>query len=69
MATANHGGQTLAIGYDPDRSTFPRPSAEAPDGCAARLSLYGRYLMAEDNGVCGGLNVNFTGLYVRVSPK
>lgn len=59
-------GRTLAVGYDPDRSDLPAPDA-ATDGCAARLSLYGRYLVVEDNGGCGGMNVTFSGLYVRVS--
>lgn len=58
-------GQTLAIGYDPDRSGFPPAQDETPDGCAAKLELLGRYLMVEDNGMCGGLNVSFTGIYVR----
>jgi hypothetical protein len=60
-------GQVLAIGYDPDRSAFPPSEHEAPDICAAQLELHGRYLMVEDNGRCGGLNVSFTGLYVRVA--
>ncbi len=57
-------GQILAIGYDPVRSDLPAPDA-ATDGCAARLSLYGRYLVVADNGGCGGMNVTFSGLYVR----
>jgi len=60
-------GQVLAIGYDPDRSVFPPSEHEAPDICAAQLELHGRYLMVEDNGRCGGLNVSFSGLYVRVA--
>ncbi|MCI0735510.1 MAG: hypothetical protein L0Y50_04460 [Beijerinckiaceae bacterium] len=56
--------QTLAIGYDPGRSRFP-PAQDGED-CAARLRLLGRYLTVEDNGACGGMNVSFTGLYVRV---
>jgi hypothetical protein len=59
-------GQTLAIGYDPDRSAFPPSQDQAPDACAAKLDLYGRYLVVEDNRGCGGLNVSFTGTYVRV---
>jgi len=55
--------QVLAVGYNPDRSGFP-PSQVAPD-CAARLRLFGRYLAVEDNGACGGLNVSFSGIYVR----
>jgi len=59
-------GQTLAIGYDPDRSDFPPGKDEPPNSCAAKLELYGRYLVVEDNRGCGGLNVSFTGTYVRV---
>jgi len=59
-------GRTLAIGYDPDRSGFPPAPDETPDGCAAKLELLGRYLMVEDNSMCGGLNVSFTGIYVRM---
>jgi hypothetical protein len=59
-------GHTLAIGYDPDRSGFPPAKDAAPDSCAAKLELYGRYLVVEDDGLCGGLNVSFTGIYVRV---
>ncbi len=60
-------GPTLAIGYDPDRSSFPSAPDAASDSCSAQLNLYGRYLMVEDNGRCGGVNVSFTGVYVRVS--
>jgi hypothetical protein len=59
-------GQTLAIGYDPDRSGFPPGKDAPPDSCAAKLELYGRYLVVEDNMGCGGFNVSFTGTYVRV---
>jgi hypothetical protein len=59
-------GQVLAIGYDPDRSAFPSAKDAAPEDCAAKLELHGRYLVVEDNRGCGGLNVSFTGIYVRV---
>jgi len=59
-------GQTLAIGYDPDKSGFPPGKDQPPEDCAAKLELYGRYLVVEDNLGCGGLNVSFTGIYVRV---
>lgn len=59
-------GHTLAIGYDPDRSGFPPATDQAPEDCAAKLELYGRYLVVEDNRGCGGANVSFTGTYVRV---
>jgi hypothetical protein len=57
-------GQTLAIGYDPDRSGFPPANDEAL--CAAKLELYGRYLVVEDDGMCGGSGASFDGIYVRV---
>jgi hypothetical protein len=59
----------LAIGYDPDQSGFPPADDAAPDICTAELELYGRYLVVDDNGKCGGLNVTFSGLYVRVNSK
>jgi hypothetical protein len=37
----------------------------ATDGCAVRMRLAGPYLLVEDNRMCGGLNVSFTGLYTR----
>jgi hypothetical protein len=61
-------GQALAIGYDPDRSGFP-PADDAAADCAAQLQLFGRYLMVRDNNKCGGMNVSFTGLYVRAGAK
>ena len=60
-------GQVLAIGYDPDRSEFPPADDAASDVCAAKFELYGRYLLVEDNGRCGGVNVSFSGLYVRTN--
>ncbi len=68
-ASGKPRGQVLAIGYDPDRSGFPPAKAAASDICAAQLELYGRYLTVEDNGGCGGVNVSFTGLYVRTNSK
>lgn len=63
--TSRPRAQLLAIGYDPDRSGYP-PAAEAAE-CAAKLELYDRYLIVEDNERCGGLNVTFSGLYVRAN--
>ena len=65
--TGKPGGHVLAIGYDPERSAFPPSEQEAPDICAAKLELYGRYLLVEDNQRCGGVNVTFTGFYVRIN--
>lgn len=41
-------------------------SFEAAKGeCAVRLRRLGPYLLVEDNQSCGGMNVTFSGLYVR----
>lgn len=65
--TSRPRNQLLAIGYDPDRSGFPPAEEAAPDICAAKLELYDPYLIVEDNERCGGLNVTFSGLYVRAN--
>jgi hypothetical protein len=61
--------RVLAISYDPDRSGFPPAEDAASEVCAAKLELVGRYLVVEDNGRCGGVNVSFNGLYVRADSK
>jgi hypothetical protein len=63
--TGRPRGRVLAIGYDPDRSVVPPDGETAEDGCAAKLELYGRYLIVVDNGRCGGVNVSFSGVYIR----
>jgi hypothetical protein len=41
-------------------------SLKPDDGCAAKFELLSnRYLYVEDNQRCGGLNVSFTGLYIK----
>lgn len=35
------------------------------DGCAVTLERRGPYLLANDNGRCGGNNVRFVGIYMR----
>lgn len=37
----------------------------AADGCELNLWAVGPWLLAADNGACGGLNVSFSGLYTR----
>lgn len=53
----------LGEGYDGTKP-MNRDNAE----CQARLRLYGRYLVAEDNGMCGGMGVSFSGIYVQLKP-
>jgi hypothetical protein len=45
-----------------------QPVTAAPEDefrCRVRLRLLGPYLLAEDNNMCGGANVTFTGTYRR----
>lgn len=51
----------LGEGYDGSR-----PFGEDRSECRAKLRLFGPYLVVEDNGGCGGNNVSFTGVYVRL---
>ncbi len=53
----------IGVGENYDGSQPPREGSDF--GCEARLRLLGRYLVAEDNMQCGGMNVRFNGIYVR----
>lgn len=57
-------GNMLALGEGYDGS---KPFGDDRSECRAKLRLFGRYLVVEDNGGCGGLNVSFTGVYVRLA--
>jgi hypothetical protein len=35
-------------------------------GCTVYMTLMGRFIYGFDNGRCGGINVNFAGLWKRV---
>jgi hypothetical protein len=54
-------GNLIAIGPDYDGKIPPEPFKG--DDCRVRLRLFGPYLAVEDNLLCGGLNVTFTGVY------
>ena len=41
---------------------------EGPDSCTIDMTLLGRYILAEDNMQCGGMNVRFQGIWRRVGP-
>jgi hypothetical protein len=56
-------GNAVAMGEGYTTPTNP-PSTDAYE-CQARLRLYGRYLVVEDNLQCGGMNVSFIGIYIR----
>jgi hypothetical protein len=57
----------LGVGENYDGSGPPRDGAD--NGCEARLRLLGRYLIADDNLQCGGMNVSFKGIYVRAGKE
>jgi hypothetical protein len=38
------------------------------DSCTVDLTLVGRYVIAEDNSECGGMNVRFGGIWKRAAP-
>lgn len=47
-------------------SDDPATSFEAvKEGCAVRMRRIAQYLLVEDNNNCGGINVSFSGLYVK----
>jgi hypothetical protein len=58
----------FSIGDTAEGGSTARPVTEAPDDefrCRVRLRLLGPYLLVEDNNMCGGANVTFTGTYRR----
>jgi hypothetical protein len=60
--TAVPHGNLIALGEGYDGSSSPDPDKS---DCLARLRLFGRYLVVEDNHNCGGVNVSFDGVYTR----
>jgi hypothetical protein len=51
-----------ALVADDDIASF---EAASNDSCVVRMRAAGPYLIVEDNRVCGGMNVSFSGLYQR----
>ncbi|MDK6076950.1 hypothetical protein [Massilia varians] len=58
---ANFGGMHGVLEVQGNRATAAQGS------CQVALTRIGRYLVADDNGDCGGINVRHTGVYVRLS--
>jgi hypothetical protein len=40
-------------------------AADAPDPCVVDLTLAGEFLFVDDNRMCGGNNVAFSGIFIR----
>jgi hypothetical protein len=55
--------ETLSFGMGED-GTLPYENADEYD-CKIQMQRLGPYLLANDNGMCGGHNVTFTGIYRR----
>lgn len=43
--------------------------ASDPDACEVRMTLAGRFLIVDDNRMCGGHNASFDGIFVRSGQK
>ena len=56
-------GNMIAVGEGYDGT---KPFGDDRSECRVKLQLFGRYLVVEDNMACGGMNVSFTGIYVRL---
>jgi hypothetical protein len=65
-----HGGYTSHLG---DTKGMATPIANhlhfvegGPGSCSIDLTLLNRYILAEDNQACGGLNARFQGIWKRI---
>ena len=56
---ANYGGIEAALTVQGSKATG------AEGACQVVLTRVGKYLVADDNGACGGMNVRHTGVYLR----
>jgi hypothetical protein len=61
-AIAHYGGMTGTLEVHGSRGSA------AEGDCQVTLARIGKYLVADDNGACGGVNVRHTGMYFRL-PK
>lgn len=57
-------GMAMGENYTDPAKLLP----DDPGECRARFRLFGRYLVVQDSGGCGGMNVSFSGIYVRLKP-
>ena len=59
-----HNGDFRAKVTPPESDTIAlTDEGDYGDGCQVRMQRIGPWLLAEDNGGCGGVGVTFTGLY------
>ena len=62
--TVGIGGDRLSFAMGDDGHTLPIDGGEA-FACKVWMRRAGDYLLVDDNGNCGGMNVSFAGTYVR----
>lgn len=56
---------TFSFAVDGDKQLRIEDVTRNDGSCTVRMAQLGPYLAVVDNNACGGLNVSFTGLYVR----
>lgn len=59
-------------GYDAAQYRGDAPANNArssEEGCRVRFRFAGHYLLVDDNGVCGGNGVSFSGVYTKKKGK
>lgn len=66
-AKASPKGAEMGFAMGDDGETLPFDAAKKSDSdfCRVRMWRLGPYLVVADNGMCGGMNVTFTGVYRR----
>lgn len=64
-----HGRGDVEHSGDLDGEVVPSGNhlhySEGPEACTVDLTLFGEYLVANDNDRCGGMNVRFWGVWKR----
>lgn len=63
-ARSKKGRMAFTVDYEGEETL---PYDASSDSCSVRLWLAGEFLVASDNDRCGGMNVTFTGFYIRTA--
>jgi len=60
-----HEGEISADAKVDGNVVFFREGPDEESDCTVRVARRGPYLILSDNGVCGGVNVRFSGIYIK----
>ncbi len=60
-----HDGEVNADAKLDGNVVFFREGPNEESDCTVRVARRGPYLILNDNGVCGGMNVRFSGIYIK----